>query len=139
MRLPGFGDAPFTFAIPEIAFTHHARWIDRGQINVAVPRAELGKIIPIAARLLAGDWNQRPQNPQVLSLFDNGGANEGCMGGCKNDDGSCGRAQNQTYEPCEILTNSIVKNLVATDLDLDDEPGRDAMTLGVGFTAVPVP
>ena len=29
------------------------------------------------ARLLTDDWNQRPENLQLLSLFDNGGADEG--------------------------------------------------------------
>ncbi len=122
-----------------------------GQLNAAVPREEVvSRIIPGVAKLVQKKIDGDPNagfSMTLQSLFDNGGVDEGCNGGCRNPDGSCGIKANGLIEVCEVATNSIVKNLAAPDVQMfnrgvydpqKENRDKDSWSLGVGFTAVEV-
>jgi hypothetical protein len=135
-----------------LKFTKQGDKLINAQINGAIKKTDVdGEIIPSVAKLLSDRIAADPNgstNMQILSLFDNGGVDEGCMGGCKNADGTCGVKMDKKIQVCEVATNSIIKNVLAPDVDLfedagntvykpnKDNTGKDSLSLGLKFTAV---
>ncbi len=135
-----------------LKFTKTGDNVMNGQINGAIKKTDVdGEIIPSVAKLLSDRIAADPTgstNMQILSLFDNGGVDEGCMGGCKNADNTCGVKNDKKIQVCEVATNSIIKNVLAPDVDLfedaantvykpnKDNTGKDSLSLGLKFSAV---
>jgi hypothetical protein len=149
LALPFFDDAVMRITSGRILFSIQGTRIS-GRLNGAIAPDVLAAIAhPSVARRLTDEIRRDPRASfvmQTLSLFDNGGLDEGCMGGCRNSDGTCGTKMNRVIETCEVSTNSIVKNIGAPDVDLFDEElryrpdrdnrGKDSVSMGVAFTAV---
>jgi hypothetical protein len=156
LSMPFFDDLALTLTAARIRFEYSPGQLT-GQLNACSRPEHLKAIVfPGTAARLTALIAANPRDTlslQVLSLFDNGGVDEGCNGGCRNPDGSCGVMRNLKIETCEVSTNSIVKNVVTPDVDMFDAEGRyrptprrdgvartpDCISMGVGFTAVEVP
>ena len=149
-----------------LQFTAAAGGLMKGQINGAIKETDVqNKIIPNVAMLLNMKIMQNSgnasTNQQILSIFDTGGTDDptmpsGCMMGmngapsCKGVDGKCGIAGDGIIQVCEVATNSIIKNVLAPDVQMFDSSGNykpnpmsctaskscDSLSLGLGFTAV---
>ena len=124
----------------------------RGQLNGAVAETEIqGKLIPNVAATLDMNVQANPSSSnskQILQIFDNGGtATAACGQTCQNPDLSCAVSGDGHISTCEVGTNSIIKNVLAPDVDLFDDNGnwapnpqntkKDSLSVGFGFTAVP--
>jgi hypothetical protein len=150
LRLPFFDDVVLPVTAAHIRFTIDDKRLLLGQLNGAsIAKVFVDTALPgVAARLDEKVQSTVEDNSNILSLFDNGGADEGCNGACRNRDGSCGVRGNKRIEQCEVRTNSIIKNVSAPDVDLFDEnnqyrpnpdnTGKDSLSMGIGFTAVEV-
>jgi hypothetical protein len=132
-----------------IKFTKSGDKVTTGQLNGGILKKDIDDVIvPNVAQLLSDRITADPNsstNMQILSLFDNGGADEGCSGACKNKDGSCGVSGDKKIQVCEVATNSIIKNVLAPDVQLFQggayKPNagnetKDSLSLGLKFTAV---
>jgi len=86
---------------------------------------------------------------QIEAIFDVG---DGAKGGpCTDPDYSPGQegdaAKDGVISSCEVATNSLIKNVLAPDVQIFDSSGnyhpnaantdKDSLSIGVGFTAVP--
>lgn len=154
------GAAPVQLNITagQIKFTNASGGLMKGQINGAIKSTDVqNNIIPNVATLLTNKVAMDPTsstNMQILSLFDDGGEpdpsgtckNADGTGSCKNPDGSCGMKGDKVIQTCEVATNSIIKGVLAPDVQLFDANGnykptphgtmKDSLSLGLGFTAV---
>ena len=87
--------------------------------------------------------------PLILDQFDDGGvADPTCGTACRNpDDGTCAAADDQIVSICEVLTDTSIAELLLPDVHVlaDDSvtlapdaanPAKNAMSFGIGFTAV---
>jgi hypothetical protein len=153
ITLPFFDDAQVTLSGARLRLDVYSSVVVTGQLNGGVSRDQVyGRVAEGIARLLTkkiiGDPNASLSNG-IRSLFDNGGADESCQGACLNPDKTCGRAEDGVIQPCEVSTNSIIKNILAPDVDLFDESGayapnprneaKDVLSVGVRFTAHLIP
>ncbi|MFI5289284.1 MAG: hypothetical protein ACHQ17_06535 [Polyangia bacterium] len=151
------GSAPVDLEITgaRLSFTNAGGGIMKGQINGAIKNSDVqGKIIPSVAGILQMKVAADPTsstNMQILGLFDTGGtADPACNGACKNPDGTCAVANDKKIDICEVSTNTIIKGVLAPDVQLFDASGNykptkkgaagytmaDSLSLGLSFTAV---
>ena len=153
LQLPLVAGAPaiaLSVTAAHIQFTKMGDGAMKGQLNGAIKNSDVqSEIIPNVAMILNGRVQMDPTNStnkQILSIFDTGGeADPACSGACKNPDGSCAKAKDGKIDICEVATNSIIKNVLAPDVQLFDggtyKPNaanttKDSLSLGLGFTAV---
>jgi hypothetical protein len=130
-----------------IQFTHTGNGLVAGQIQGSVKKTDIDtKVVPALAQLLTRQVAANPNSSstqQLLAIFDTGGDN----GMCTNPDGSIAKMGDGKIDTCEVAENSIIKNVLAPDVDIYDANGnyapnkantsRDSLSIGVGFTAVP--
>jgi hypothetical protein len=148
------GSQPVKLSISgaHIQFTKMGDGAMKGQINGGIKSTDVqNNIIPNVAMLLSDRVTAMPTGStemQILSIFDTGGeADPACSGACKNMDGSCAKAGDKKIDVCEVATNSIIKNVLAPDVQLFSDDGstykpnpanthKDSLSLGLSFTAV---
>jgi hypothetical protein len=163
------GSAPINLKVNggHIQYTRSADGsIKTGQLNGAIRSSDVqSTIIPSVAQLLtskvSGGMGMASTNQQILDIFDTGGQDDPNMpSGCKNDDGTpacksttgpdagmCAKAKDMIISTCEVATNSIIKNVLAPDVQMFSADGlhympsaantmKDSLSLGLGFTAV---
>jgi hypothetical protein len=135
-----------------LQYTVSAGGLMKGQINGAIPNAEVqSTMVPAIATSLTARVTANPTSSnsmQILAIFDTGGtADPACSNTCKNPDGSCAVANDKKIDTCEVGTNSIIKNVLAPDVQLFAADGvtyqpnpsntmKDSLSVGLGFTAV---
>jgi len=161
------GSDPITLKIHggHLQFTRSGNMLTKGQINGAIKSTDVQtSIIPAVAKLLtdkvAGMMGMMSTNQQILDIFDTGGQDStppsGCVNAdgtpaCKNmtgpDAGTCAKAKDMIISTCEVATNSIIKNVLAPDVQMFSDDGthyspssanahKDSLSLGLSFTAV---
>jgi hypothetical protein len=157
IALPLAGSTPVNLKITgaHLQYTKSGDGVMKGQLNGAIKSEDVQKeIIPNVAKLLSDRITAEPNNPtnmMVLNIFDTGGADEGCMGGCNNSmnaqpgEAACGIKTDKKIQTCEVSTNSIIKNVLAPDVQLFQggvyKPNmanttKDSLSLGLAFTGV---
>jgi hypothetical protein len=157
IALPLAGSTPVKLKITgaHLQYTKVGDKLSKGQLNGAIRSSDVqSEIIPTVAKLLSDRIAMDPTgstNMQVLSIFDTGGNDDGCMGGCNNSmnaqpgEAACGIKGDKKIQTCEVSTNSIIKNVLAPDVQLfqggaykpnKDNTTKDSLSLGLGFTAV---
>jgi hypothetical protein len=160
-----------------IQFTRMGDGLMKGQLNGAIKSSDVQMtIIPAVAKLLsdkvASGSGMMSTNQQILDIFDTGGQDcsmtnpctgqpnpttaSGCMNtdgtpSCKNytgpDAGMCAKKGDKIISTCEVATNSIIKNVLAPDVQMFSDDGthympsaanmhKDSLSLGLAFTAV---
>jgi hypothetical protein len=143
-----------------IQYTEMANGLAMGQIHGAIKNENVqGKIIPNVAQLLtnkvSSGMGMMSTNQQILSIFDTGGTADttgACQGTCKNPAGDwsgrmCAVKNDMQIDTCEVATNSIIKNVLAPDVQMFSDDGttykpnaanthKDSLSLGLSFTAV---
>jgi hypothetical protein len=127
-----------------------------GVLNGVIKKTDVdNKVIPSVAVLLnntitaaaTGTADQMKTAKSLLDFFDNGGsADPACGMTCKNLDGSCAAKGDGKVTDCELSTSSVIMNFLRADVQMFDAAGnwkpnpdnttKDALTLGLGFTAV---
>ncbi|TMK84700.1 MAG: hypothetical protein E6G57_14740 [Actinobacteria bacterium] len=157
------------FGFPDVAITLHGAHmtyrvvpavppIVDGQINGSLKQSDLSHtVVPAIARDLnrevqsarGGTPAQQTRAQQIEAIFDVG---DGAKGGpCTDPDYSPGQegdaAKDGVISSCEVATNSLIKNVLAPDVQIFDSSGnyhpnaantdKDSLSIGVGFTAVP--
>lgn len=132
--------------------------IVNGQINGAVPASELQATfgIPLAIAIQAIFASPPPDASPllptvILSLFDEVGVPaDGCPSSCRDPEafgGQCATPKDGVIAICEVLTSETVTTRLRPDvhvladdgvtLDIDaSNPNKNAMSFGIGFTAV---
>ncbi len=146
----------------QVRFTRSGDQLFKGQLNGAIRETDVQTmIVPQIAQTLSGEVALGGSSAQqILDLFDTGGTDDSANpSGCTNSDGSpacrnmagpdvgaCARAGDGVISTCEVATNSIIKNVLAPDVQLFAADGtfapnpantmRDSLSVGVGFTAV---
>lgn len=132
LRLPLFSGAP---ALPlrltnaHLEFDAAAAALGSGQLHGAIGAADVQSAIVPALSVLIGGVS----DPNILLLFDTG---DGAGGACSNPDGSSGKAGDGAISPCEVAGNGLVKMLLEPDVALTAGGAKDAISVGLGFTAV---
>jgi hypothetical protein len=130
-----------------IQFTKSGDGLMKGQINGAIKNSDVqGNIIPNVASLLSMRLTTDPNSSttmQIKQLFDVG---DGNGGSCTNTDGSMSAPNDNKIGTCEVAGNSIIKNVLAPDVQMFDSSGnykpnkdntmKDSLSLGLSFTAV---
>jgi hypothetical protein len=167
--LPLFGTSLTAFPLhgAHLSFDFSGGKLIGGRINGAVRESDVqSKVIPdmtagFNAQVAAGMNAQ-----QVLAIFDTGGSanSTGCTtttacGGpsgtpsCRNPtgygpvarQGKCADACDHIIDVCEVATNSIIKNVLAPDVQMfqsgvyDPNPAntqKDSLSMAIAFTAV---
>jgi hypothetical protein len=143
------GAAPVQLNISgaRISFTKMGNGLMKGQINGAIKSTDVqNTIIPNVANLLTMRLMTDPTSStsmQIKQLFDVG---DGNGGNCTNPDGSMGVPNDGKIATCEVSMNSIIKNVLAPDVQMFDASGnykpnaantmKDSLSLGLAFTAV---
>ncbi len=114
----------------------------QGQLNGAIQRTDVqNKLVPALAQTLTVEGQS---NPNVLPLFDTGGAPDpSCAGACKNPDGSCALQGDKKIDVCEVTSNDIIKSMLVPDVQLftSSDPYdpsaantmMDSISLGLSF------
>jgi len=142
------GAAPVELDISgaRVAFTKMGDNLMKGQINGAIKSTDVqNKIIPNVATLLTNRLMSDPSSStsmQIKQLFDVGDGNGGnCM-----DSFGVGVPNDGKVAVCEVSGNSIIKNVLAPDVQMFDAAGnykpnpqnmmKDSLSLGLAFTAV---
>jgi hypothetical protein len=142
--------------------------LNNGQINGAIKATDVQmSIIPAVAGLLTQNVaNGGASAAQILMIFDTGGGTDGstcattkdCNGqptgtpACKNPGfgpraNTCADACDNTIDTCEVANNSIIKNVLAPDIQMfaadgqtympnKDNTMKDSLSLGLSFTGV---
>jgi hypothetical protein len=130
--------------------------VSGGVLNGVIKKTDVDtKVIPSVAVLLnntiaaaaTGTADQMKTAKSLLDFFDNGGAADPACGmACKNLDGSCAAKGDGKVGDCELSTSSVIMNFLRADVQMFDAAGnwkpnadnttKDALTLGLGFTAV---
>ena len=117
-----------------------------GELHGSIKAADIqSNIVPAVAKLLTKQITDNPLSPstgQIKSIFDTGGDN----GMCTNPDNTMAKGGDGKIDICEVAQNSIIKNVLAPDIQVYDVMGnyaptkantkRDSLSFGVGFTAV---
>jgi hypothetical protein len=117
-----------------------------GELHGAVRKDEFDAVvIPGVAHLMTRKIQGDPKSAtskQFAQLFDVG---DGNGGSCRNPDGTTEPPNDGRVGVCEVLGNSITKNVTAPDVDLFDDADhfhpnkdntqKDSISLGVQFTA----
>jgi hypothetical protein len=143
-----------------LQFTRVGDNLMKGQINGAMKESDVqNNMIPAIAVLLTQRVQANPNTPtsmQLLNIFDTGGKplpGDGCNTTCKNhapgaaDFNQCAIAGDGIISTCEVATNSIIKNVLAPDVQMFAADGvtympsaantaKDSLSVGVAFTAV---
>jgi hypothetical protein len=161
------GSAPITLKVngAHLQFTRMGDGLMKGQLNGAIKSTDVQTgIIPAVAQLLtnkvASGMGMMSTNQQILDIFDTGGQDStppsGCMNtdgtpACKNtagpDIGMCAKKGDKIISTCEVATNSIIKNVLAPDIQMFSDDGthympsatnahKDSLSLGLAFTGV---
>jgi hypothetical protein len=149
------GSDPVKLAVTgaHVTFTKSGDGIMKGQLNGAIKSTSVQTdVIPSVAKLLSDKVAADPTtstNMQILSIFDTGGEADTtgkCSGVCLNSDGTCAVAGDKKISNCEVSTNSIIKNVLAPDVQMfaadgsykpnKDNTMKDSLSLGLAFTAV---
>jgi hypothetical protein len=113
-----------------------------GQLNGAVRQAVLqSQVYPAMAQQFTSVVQAMPCTAtcmQVELIFD--------TGGCTNPDGTMARKGDHVIDVCEVSSNSIIRNVLAPDVQLFDAAGnyhpnpantvKDSLSVGFGFHAV---
>jgi hypothetical protein len=144
------GSAPLQLTVigAQLTFTYSGGKLTGGQIHGAIKNTDVqGTIVPGVASLLtnkiktdkASAMGLSSTDMQILQIFD--------TGGCTNADGTMATAMDQIISPCEVANNSIIKNVLAPDVQMFDASGnyapnaanttKDSLSLGLAFTAIP--
>jgi hypothetical protein len=118
-----------------------------GQLNGVVTQAVVQTmLIPRVATLLDDTVKANPtsaQSSQIRTIFDTG---DGAGGSCTNVGGAPGAPNDGTISACEVAMNTIIKNVLAPDVQMFQNgvyaPNplntvKDSLSVGVGFTATP--
>jgi len=142
------GAAPIDLKVTagRITFTQMGDQLVMGQINGAIRKTDVdGSIVPAVASLLNDRVQAMPNGDtekQIKMLFDTG---TGCTATDKNPDGTTAAAGDGKIATCEVLNNSIIKNVLRADVDLFDASGaykpnpantdKDSLSLGLAFKA----
>lgn len=138
-----------------LQYTKSGDKLTKGQLNGAIRSADVQTdIIPNVAKLLSDRVAADPTNStnmQVLNIFDTGGEDQGCMGACDNaanvgrGETACGVKMDKKIQTCEVATNSIIKNVLAPDVQMfqggvykpsRDNTMKDSLSIGLSFTGV---
>jgi hypothetical protein len=147
-----------------IQFTRAGNNLMKGQINGAIKNDDVqNSIIPSVAVILTNKVTtgsgMGSTNQQILQIFDTGGTpqtGDNCTGtdgnpSCRNnamsaaDFGTCASAGDNKISTCEVATNSIIKNVLAPDVEMFSggtyspsaaNTTKDSLSLGLSFTAV---
>jgi hypothetical protein len=173
MHLPLVGNMPSTAV--HITFQKTGAGLVAGQLNVAIKTIDVQTSLTAAmGSLLTAALQQSPgMICSENGLFDNGGLDDGsgcrltaraCANaqpagspGCRNPSfapdksatssgpGNCADQYDGIVDTCELTTNSLFENLIATDVQLFDANGnwapspvnknKDSLSFGFGFTA----
>jgi hypothetical protein len=113
-----------------------------GQLNGSIKQSDVNtKMIPQIAANLTQQVESDPNSSssmQIEQIFD--------VGGCTDDNGVPAQASDRVITPCEVANNSIIKNVLAPDVQIYDANGnyapnpantvKDSLSVGLGFTAV---
>lgn len=94
--------------------------IINGQINGAIPESDIdGKILPEVAVLITGMYQDPATDPMLKGVFE-----------------AMDTDQNGEISADEIKNDQIFGMFLAPDVDIDGDGTPDAMSAGMGFTAV---
>jgi hypothetical protein len=124
--------------------------LKQGWVAGVIRKADLDTATANSAVLLDQQVQANPTsstNMQILQIFDTGGEPApSCGQTCVNPDGTCAVSGDGHISVCEVTTNSIVRNVLAPDLDMFDAAGnyhpnpantdKDSLSVGFGFQAV---
>lgn len=136
---------PLAVKAAQIAFTlpPDGSAVLDGRINGAVAMTEIrAAVFPALATALSARVAADPSSAasrQILDIFD--------TGGCTNPDGTQAKAGDGVIDVCEVVTNRLVENVFAPDVQLFDGAGAyaprsggdapDCCSFGIGFAALP--
>jgi hypothetical protein len=149
---PGIDPIPFNLIGAHLRFTRSGNRITGGQINGVLTQVEVqNTLVPALAASLGAKVAADPSSStsqQLLLIFDIGGTPDpACSNACRNPDGTCAQRNDGVISVCEVGTNSILKNVLNSDVQMFDETGawhpsaantlKDSLSIGFGFTAVP--
>lgn len=96
-----------------------SKGMTKGQIHGAIPMSDVNsKILPSLATDLDKTWKKTtdPGKKKVIAAFDTDG--------------------NGTITATDLQKNALVGMIIAPDVDTNGDKNPDAMSLGIGFTAV---
>lgn len=123
MQLPlPMGTTPVIVGIRKarITATVSNSGMSKGVVTGAIPWADVeGKMLPSLAKTIDGVWKKpdtKPETKKLLKTLDTDG--------------------NGTISAKDLKDSGIIGLLLAADVDLDGDKKPDALSLGVGFTAV---
>ena len=142
--IPGAPPLDLSLTGAYVQFTRSGDKVTAGQLNGAIPGDTVKtSIIPAVATLLNDQVQQKPTDSSsetILQLFD------AMTTPCTNPDGTTSVGGDKKIGTCEVAENSIIKNVLAPDVQLFDATGaykpsaenktRDSLSLGLGFSAV---
>ena len=167
--VPNSDPLKLTVVGAHVTYTQSGGKITSGQINGAIKKTDIDStVIPKVATLLQNKLMMdkgmlTSTDMSILSLFDTGGSagampagcTMSCSGTCQNpmtagDPRSCmcAAASDSIVDLCEVSTNSIIKSVLAPDVQMFDASGnyapnpmptatsKDSLSLGLKFTAV---
>ena len=150
IKLPiGTALVPVTLVAAQVKYTVSAG----GWLNGSVNGAILGSDLPAVFSGMATSFNDTitadptsQTSQQLLTIFDTSAASGSCPSTCQNPDSSCAVTGDNVIDVCEVSTSTLIKNLLAPDVQLFDAGGnyspnpsntnRDSLSVGFGFTAV---
>jgi hypothetical protein len=167
--VPNSAPLKLTVIGAHVQFTYAGGKIAGGQINGAIKAMDINNsVIPKVADLLesklAADKGMLSStDTSILSLFDTGGSagtqpagcTMSCSGVCQNPMNAdaracaCAVSGDGIVDLCEVATNSIIKSVLAPDVQMYDSTGnyapnpnptatsKDALSIGLAFTAIP--
>jgi hypothetical protein len=133
---------PLSIEAPRISCAVSATRLSGGVLAGSVSAGAVqGDVVPALAGTLTAQIAADPTSVasrQIAALFD--------TGGCTNPDGSVAHAGDGVIDVCEVGSNSIIRNVLAPDLQVHDAVGGyapvpggtalDSLSLGLGFTAM---
>jgi hypothetical protein len=144
LQLPllGPGLVPLPLVGASLRYSHTKSGLTGGVLTGAVRQSDMqSTVIPALAAQLDQLVSATPCDltcQQNEAIFD--------VGGCTNADGTMAQARDHRIDVCEVADNSIIKNVLAPDVQLFDASGayrpnpqntnKDSFSVGVGFTAV---
>ena len=151
-----------------VQLTYSGGQISGGQINGAIKKSDVDNtVVPalaqsLAQKIAADKGNPTSMDMSILTLFDTGGSTGATMPGCattcantcQNRMGApnscgCATANDGVIDECEVASNSIMRSIVAPDVQMFDAAGnyapnpaptasgKDSLSIGLAFTAVP--
>jgi hypothetical protein len=157
LKLPLSGASKVSLHGAHIRYHYTGNGLSTGQINGAIPDSEVqGVLVPAMALQLDTLSSAVPCDTvcmQLRAIFDTGGStpDAACPNGdgtnaCRNPDTTCAKKSDTRIAVCEVSTNSIIKNILAPDVQMFDGMGnyapnpantkKDSLSVGFGFVAV---